>query len=195
VFPGEFPVPFLSRSSPLFLAQAVFFAVLGLSPAARSAEQPPIHLLTKANALPVAIDSDFQFRKTKTYFLESPELTGIKEDTTDEEQSIAFERKHLLYGAITGSDIRDRYGNYYTFFWRARRQADLTIRLEYRQQKTGAFVQAREVDYPGVKGSQVTRFAINGDDYQEQGRVTAWRVLLIEQHQVIVALAQSYLWR
>jgi hypothetical protein len=180
--------------SSLLPVLAVFFVALGLPSAALPAEQPPVRLLTKANALPVAIDTDFQFRKTKTYFLESQEVTGIHEDVS-EEQSIAFERKRLLYGAITGSDIRDRYGNYYTFFWRARRPADLTIRLEYRQQKTGAFVQAREVDYPGAKGSQVTRFAINGDDYREQGRVTAWRVLLIEQHQVIVALAQSYLWR
>ena len=111
------------------------------------------------------------------------------------EQSLVFERRHLLYGAITGSDIRDRYGNYFTFFWRARRPANLTVRLEYRQQKLGSMVQAREVDYPDAKGSYITRFSVNGDDYLEQGRVSAWRVLLIENHQTIVALGQSYLWR
>ena len=177
---------------PLLLA--LIFAVF--TPAAsRAAPQPPIVLLGKANALPLSIDPAFQFRKSKTYFLESPEITGIRTGGTNEEISLAFERRRLLYGAITGSDTRDRYGNYYTFFWRALRQADLTIRLEYRQQKTGGLVQAREVDYPAAKGSHATRFEVTGDDYREQGRVSAWRVLLIENHRTIVALSQSNLWR
>ena len=69
------------------------------------------------------------------------------------------------------------------------------VRLEYRQQKTGGFVQAREVDYPTAQGSYVTRFAVNGDDYLQEGRVSAWRILVIENHQTIVAFRQSYLWR
>ncbi len=176
---------------PLLLA--LLFTVS--TPMASRATQPPVVLLAKADALPLAIDPAFQFRKTTTYFLETPEVTGVKTGGANEEQSIAFERRRLLYGAITGSDTRDRYGNYFTFFWRALRPADLTIRLEYRQQKLGGLVQAREVDYPAVKGSRVTRFAITGDDYREQGRVSAWRVLLIEDHHAIVALRQSYLWR
>ncbi len=159
------------------------------------AQQPPVVLLTKANALPLSIDPAVQFRKTKTYFLESPQVTGIKAGGTNEEQSLVFERRRLLYGAITGSDTRDRYGDYYVFFWRALRQANLTLRLEYRQQKAGGFIQAREVDYPDAKGSHVTRINITGDDYREQGRVSAWRVLLIENHRTVAALGQSYLWR
>ncbi len=175
-----------------------FLALLlaGLAPAAGQAALPPaIRLLTRANALPLSIDPAIQFRKTKTYFLESPQVTGIKAGGTNEEQSLTFERRRLLYGAITGSDTRDRYGNYYVFFWRALRPADLTLRLEYRQQKVGGFVQAREVDYPDAKGSHVTRISVTGDDYREQGRVSAWRVLLIENHRTVVALGQSSLWR
>lgn len=162
---------------------------------AHASPQPPVKLLSRANVLPLAIDPAFEFRKTKTFFLESPLVTGQKNGAADNGESIAFERRHLLYGAVTPSDVRDRYGNYYTFFWRARRPANLTVRLEYRQQKLGGYVQAREVEYPGAKGSHVTRFQITGDDYVEQGRVSAWRVLLIENHQTIVALGQSYLWR
>ena len=161
----------------------------------QAAPQPPVVLLAKANALPLSIDPTIQFRTTKTYFLESPMVTGIKAGGTNEEQSLVFERRRLLYGAITGSDTRNCYGNYYTFFWRALRPADLTLRLEYRQQKTGGFIQAREVDYPDAKGSHVTRINVTGDDYLEQGRVSAWRVLLIENHRTVVALGQSYLWR
>ena len=176
----------------------IFLAILslgGIRPIpARAENQPPIRLLTKADPLPLSIDRAFQIRKFKTYFLEDPMNTGIREGNA-EDQSIAFERKRLLYGAITGSDIRDRYGNYFTFFWRSERPANLSIRLEYRQQKLGAFVQAREVDYPDARGSFITRFAVNGDDYLGQGSVSAWRVLIVEDHRVAVALAQSYLWR
>lgn len=190
--------PFLRPRLPVWLTVSCLFVAVALnSPSAAQAEtQPPVHLLTKANPLPLSIDPAFEFRKVKTYFLESPQVTGIKGGaSSDGQESIYFERRHLLYGAITGSDTRDRYGDYYTFFWRAKRPANLTVRLEYRQQKTGGLVQAREVDYPAAHGSYATRFTINGDDYLEQGRVSAWRVLLIENHQTVVAFNQSYLWR
>ena len=164
------------------------------APAADAKPQPPVVLLARADALPLAIDTAFQFRKFKTYFLETPQVQGLT-TAGNVEQSIAFERRHLLFGAINASDIRDRYGNYFTFFWRSQRPANLTVRLEYRQQKLAGMIQAREVSYPDAQGSFVTRFAINGDDYLEQGRVSAWRVLLIENHQMVVALGQSYLWR
>ena len=180
----------------LALPPIVVLLLVTLAPSgSRAAQQPPVVLLGKANALPLSIDPAIQFRKTKTYFLESPVVTGIKAGGTNEEQSLVFERQRLLYGAITGSDTRDRYGDYYVFFWRALRHANLTLRLEYRQQKAGGFIQAREVDYPATKGSHVTRVNITGDDYREQGRVSAWRVLLIDNHQTIVAFVQSYLWR
>jgi hypothetical protein len=162
--------------------------------ALQAAGQPPVQLLTKADALPLSIDPAFQFRKTKTFFLEDQQVTGIA-DALNEEQSISYERKRLLYGALSPSDIRNRYGNYFTFFWRSQRPANLTVRLEYRQQKLGAFVQAREVEYPAARGSYATRFEVTGDDYLQQGRVSQWRVLLVADHQAIVALGQSYLWR
>ena len=180
----------------LFLLPLVFSVGLGGPGTARAETQPPVRLLTRANPLPLALDPAFEFRKAKTFFLESPQVTGIKGAAgSDGQESISFERRHLLYGAVTGSDTRDRYGDYYTFFWRAKQPGNLTVRLEYRQQKTGGFVQAREVDYPAARGSHATRFTVNGDDYLEQGRVSAWRVLLIENHRTIVAFNQSYLWR
>lgn len=175
----------------------LFSLVLPLISARAEPPQPPVILLGKANALPLAIDSAVEVRKAKTYFLETPEVAGLRGSRSEnsEDVNIAFERRRLLYGAITPADVRDRYGNYYTFMWRSKRAAHLTVRLEYRQQKLGAFVQAREVDYPAGAGSHVTRFQITGDDYAEQGRVSAWRLVVIEGHQKIVALKQSYLWR
>jgi len=86
-----------------------------------------------------------------------------------------------------------RVGDYFDFFWRAERDANVIIRLEYRQEKLRAFVQAREISYANAKGNLKTEFTIIGDDYFADGRVTAWRCLLIENGR-IVAENRSYLW-
>ena len=181
----------------LTILPSVCLSLLTPTAAQAAPAQPPVVLLGKANALPLAIDSSVEVRKAKTYFLETNEVAGIRgsRNESSDDVNIAFERRRLLYGAVNPSDVRNRYGNYYTFMWRSKRPAHLTVRLEYRQQKLGAFVEAREVDYPDGFGSHVTHFNVTGDDYLEQGRVTAWRLVVIEDHEKIVALKQSYLWR
>ena len=152
------------------------------SPAAERAQQ-----LDKAKVLPLALDDAFQFRKTKTLLndrqLEKPTLDPM----------IAFERQRVNFGAISDFDREQRSGHYFTFFWRVKRAADVTIRLEYRQQNLGAYVLARELFYKNVKGSVQSDFTVIGDDYRHDGKITGWRALLIENGK-IVALNQSFLW-
>jgi hypothetical protein len=107
--------------------------------------------------------------------------------------SITFERDYRLFGAVTNLDRRQRYGNYFDFFWRAKRLADVTVRLEYRQEKLHAQVQAQEVSYANVRGTQKTEFKVIGDDYFDDGKVIAWRCLLIENG-AVVAENRSFLW-
>jgi hypothetical protein len=168
----------------------------------------PVKILSKVEPLPVALSDDFQFRKTKLFYLnENPpkskkslssalsSLSGNPNNPTTgiAEASLGFERTYRLYGALTNVDKNQRYGNYLDFFWRAKRPANVTVRLEYRQEKLRAFVQAREIFYANVKGNQKTEFTIIGDDYFQDGRVIAWRCLLIENGR-IVAENRSYLW-
>ena len=108
--------------------------------------------------------------------------------------AINFESKYRLFGAVTALDQRERTGNYFDFFWRAKRDADITVRLEYRQEGLRSFTQAREIHYPNARGHHKSEFAIVGDDFFDDGRVTAWRCLLIENGR-IVAETKSYLWR
>jgi len=68
------------------------------------------------------------------------------------------------------------------------------VRLEYRQEKLHEFVQAQEVSYANVHGNHKTEFKVIGDDYFDDGRVTAWRCVLIENGR-IVAENRSYLWK
>jgi hypothetical protein len=155
-------------------------------------------LLPKVEPLPLALSDDFQFRKTKLFLLsESPgKVRKNMFNSTNPgiaEASMNFERTYRMYGAITSADQRQRFGNYFDFFWRAKRPANVTVRLEYRQDKLRSFVQAREVSYPNAKGNYKTEFTVIGDDYLNDGRVIAWRCLLIENGR-IVAQNLSYLW-
>ncbi|HEV7869334.1 MAG TPA: hypothetical protein VGO90_16720 [Chthoniobacteraceae bacterium] len=147
----------------------------------------PPRQLDKANVLPLAIDDAFQFRKTKI-FLNEPELFRPTVDPM-----IAFQRQRVNFKAVTQYDRQQRYGHYYTFFWKAGRKADVTVRFEYRQQQLGSYVQAKELLYPAVKGSVKSEFQVIGDAYNEDGKVTAWRALLVENGR-IVGLTQSFLW-
>jgi hypothetical protein len=144
--------------------------------------------LSDVPVLPLALDSDFQFRKVKR-FINQPEAM---QPTVNE--VILFDRARINYGALSAEERRQRQGTYFDIFWRANRPADLTVRLEYRQAKLGNNVRAQELSYSQAKGTVKSSFAVIGDNYHWDGPVTAWRCLLIENGR-IVALTQSYLWK
>ena len=191
----------------------IFMSILLSIATARAADQAKV--LPKVTQLPVALSDDFQFRKVKLFFLDEKALTsakkagqiggkkGVKADSSQktskskyakgQDASIQFERQYRLFGAVTLLDQRQRVGNYFDFFWRTKRPANLTMRLEYRQEKLHSLVQARELYYPNAKGHIKSEFAIIGDDYFDDGAVIAWRCLVIEDGK-IVAMKRSYLW-
>jgi hypothetical protein len=195
---------------------AALFALSSLtvatsSQAARERVEPRI--VEKVSPLPVALSNDFAFRKTKLFFLSdkppkaserarqtssSTSLGGKSSSpgqkvATLQDAPITFERQYRLFGAVTGLDQRQRFGNYFDFFWRAKRPSDVTVRLEYRQEKLHEHVQAQEISYRNVRGNHKTEFKVIGDDYFDDGRVIAWRCLLIENGR-IVAENRSFMW-
>lgn len=168
---------------------------------------------TSANAssIPVGLDPNFSFRKTKIFTL-SDQPIGVKgkaanssqtlgkgknanqnQKSVAQEASMTFERSYRLYGAVTVADQHQRYGQYFDFFWRARRPADVRVRFEYKQEKLRAFTQAKEVSYRQARGTNRTEFRVVGDEFLDDGKVLAWRCLLIE-HSRIVAEKRSFLW-
>lgn len=182
-------------------AALFLLAIISTSTAlAARAPKPTPRVLTKVDALPVALSDDFQFRKTKLFLLtvtppkaRRSVFSGVSTNPGIAEISLGFERTYRMHGAITTADKDQRYGNYFDFFWRVKRPANVTVRLEYRQEKLRSFLQAREVSYENAKGNYKTEFTIIGDDYLQDGRVTAWRCLLIESGR-IVAENRSFLW-
>ena len=169
------------------MKRLVIFLGTAMVAAAGWCADPVPRQLDKANVLPLALDDHFEFRKTKL-FLNDPRYFQITQDPM-----IIFERERMNYGAVNNLDRAARMGNYFTFFWRCGVKADITVRLEYRQENLGAYVQAKEISYTGAKGSMKTDFKVVGDDYRQDGRVIAWRALLIENGKV-VGLTASNLW-
>ena len=191
------------------VAAALILLALGASSEGAPREEPRI--VERVTPLPVALDKDFEFRKTKLFLLSEKAQTAsqrVRQTTstlgakstspsqktaTLQDAPITFERQYRLFGAVTVLDQRQRFGNYFDFFWRAKRPSDVTVRLEYRQEKLHEHVQAQEISYRNVRGTRKTEFKVIGDDYFDDGRVIAWRCLLIANGQ-IVAENRSYMW-
>lgn len=194
-----------------FAAALLILTLLVVSAPGKGAREEP-KVVEKVTPLPVALDPSFEFRKTRLFFMsekgglkaserahDSSNKVGGKSNTPNQKTSvlqdapIVFERQYRLFGAVTAVDQRQRFGNYFDFFWRAKRPSDVTVRLEYRQEKLHEHVQAQEITYINVRGTQKTEFKVIGDDYFDDGRVIAWRCLLIANGR-IVAENRSFLW-
>ncbi len=194
-----------------FAAAGFSLILLALGASSEGARREEPRIVEKVTPLPVAVDKDFEFRKTKLFLLsEKPSTAGQRtrqttstlgakstspsqKTATLQDVPITFERQYRMFGAVTALDQRQRFGNYLDFFWRAKRPSDVTVRLEYRQEKLHEHVQAQEITYRNVRGTHKTEFKVIGDDYFDDGRVTAWRCLLIANGQ-IVAENRSYMW-
>src|SRR4029450_10699435 len=193
-----------------FPAAVFVLSFLTLSALGKGAREEP-KVIERVTPLPVALDPSFEFRKTKLFFLseKAPKASerarstssslGAKSNqpsqktATLQDAPITFERQYRLYGAVTALDRRQRYGDYFDFFWRAKRPSDVTVRLEYVQAKLHEHVQAQEITYRNARGTHKTEFKVIGDDYYDDGRVISWRCLLIANGR-IVAENRSFLW-
>src|SRR4030095_6785891 len=183
-----------------------------LSASSKSPPEEP-KIVEKIRPLPMALDKDFEFRKTKLFYIgeKGPHQNASSRQTTSslnkksnsgspnqktatlQDMPITFERQYRMFGAVTALDQRQRMGNYFDFFWRAKRPSDVTVRLEYRQEKIHEHIQAQEITYQNVRGTHKTEFKVIGDDYLDDGQVIAWRCLLIANGR-IVAENRSFLW-
>lgn len=165
---------------------------------------------TTASKLPVVADANFEFRKTKLFALTDEVAKGqsrpgaqnvrnlnaktsLRNKAVTQDASITFERSYRLYGAVTALDVRQRQGEYFDFYWRSKQPADVTVRFEYKQEKLREFIQAKELTYQQARGTIESEFKVVGDEYFDDGKLLAWRCLLIA-HGQIVAEKRSFMW-
>jgi hypothetical protein len=168
-------------------------AALAVVLAGCATPEGPATRLDKANILPLELDDAYQFRKILTSVFD-PNLDEQRVSGAKTGGVIDFERARRTWGAVDSLEISKRHGSYFTFFWRTSRDSDVTLRLEYRQAGLGNFVMAQERYFPAARGSHRSTFQVTGDEFLENGLVSAWRALLIVDGRV-VALRQSSMWR
>lgn len=109
-------------------------------------------------------------------------------------QTILFERQHFIYGAVSKKEIVDRFGHYYTFFWKTDdRTGPVTVRFEYLQAQSGLNKRVQEQVVEDIRRSNISKFQVTGHEYQKSGRVIAWRVSILRGKEVLVT-QQSALW-
>ena len=130
-----------------------------------------------------------QITKVNPYHLQP----GYRPRTAD--PMIDFEYRRKTFGAVDSADYRERYGNYFTVYWKiVRRELPVTVRLEYRQAKTGPKVFAVEELVDAPRRTNTTNFEIIGDEYAENGTVTQWKATILQEG-AIVDEFKSFLWQ
>ena len=115
------------------------------------------------------------------------------EDTVD--PMIRFEKDRHLRGAVDSADLEEIYGNYYTVFWKTDKPGvPATIRLDYRQARTGPQILTREIQVSSPKKKNATHLKIIGSDHKTNGAVTQWKASIIQNGAVITEY-KSFLWQ
>jgi hypothetical protein len=145
------------------------------------------------NPLPLALDDAFEIQKVFALLIDPALQQKSLRSGGLGNSWLQAETDRRYFGAISAAERRSRQGHYYSVHWAASRPSDVRVRMEYRQQKLGLHVQSMERHYPAAKGAMKTEFSVVGDDYHDDGAVTAWRMTLVENGR-IVAVTQSFMW-
>ncbi|MDG2124190.1 MAG: hypothetical protein P8J87_10855 [Verrucomicrobiales bacterium] len=129
-----------------------------------------------------------EITKVKYYHLDTYRTVNAAD------RAITFEQRHHLHGAVTLEERLDRFGHYYTIFWKADdRATPVTVIFEYRQKNSGLASLTKTTTIENIKRSNKTSLKVTGEEYWERGSVTAWRTTLVQGGKTIAA-DQSFLW-
>ena len=121
-------------------------------------------------------------------------LTDDAENQKSLDPMVRFERRHLLHGANTLREQQARYGSYFTVFWNAAdRSRPVTIRFEYRLQKTGPTVKSIDREVLDIKRKNTVKFSVIGDAFANGGKVSAWRATVLRDGEALTTY-ESFLW-
>ncbi len=130
--------------------------------------------------------------KVSYEYIKDTQLGSIR---SQDQALLRSEKQKRLYGALTSRERQARLGHYYTFHWNLKDKAlgdQLTLRFEYRQAATGELVYQKEKTIPWDQKGRL-EFQVIGDEYQNRGRVLAWRAQILVGEQVVTS-RNSYLW-
>lgn len=125
--------------------------------------------------------------------VKSHQLRDEKRDPGGE-PLVMMEKERRLHGAISMAERRQRLGQYYTVQWHDDSPGSAIITFHFLQGKSGSREKFKRQEFAEGISRGVAEFAVIGDDYFNNGRVTAWKITLSKSGRVI-ASRQSYLWK
>ena len=120
-------------------------------------------------------------------------FTSERQIRTDDPM-VDFEYRRIAHGQIDNVERRERLGNYYSVFWNTKTKNPATVKIEYRQGKTGPKIYSKETFVADPGRTNVTKFEVVGDEYHRLGKVTQWKVSIVEDG-VVVSEYKSFLWQ
>lgn len=116
---------------------------------------------------------------------------------SSDDPMVKMEKERRLHGAVSMAERRHKLGQYYTLLWsdpsRAG-QGGVELIFQYQQGASASLVKRMARAFPASDSEGIAEFAVIGDDYFKNGKVLAWKALLLRGKQVI-ATKQSYLWQ
>lgn len=115
----------------------------------------------------------------------------------DNEPMARMEKEHRLHGAVSGTEVRQRFGHYYTMLWHDPAgvgHGPVELVFQYQQGATASRIKQMTRTFPSSAADGRTEFAIIGNDYFTGGKVLTWKATLRRGGRQI-ATRQSYLWQ
>jgi len=67
------------------------------------------------------------------------------------------------------------------------------VRFDYRMANSALKSFSKEIVVDDIRRSNITKFEVNGAEYQKNGRVTMWKVSVLRGKEELVS-QQSFLW-
>jgi len=110
---------------------------------------------------------------------------------------VRMEKLRRLHGAVSMAERREKLGQYYTMLWSdpgAAGQGEVEVIFEYQQGRTASLVKRMVKKFPASDTQGKAEFAVIGQNYFKNGRVTTWKATLKRGGRVIDS-KQSYLWQ
>lgn len=109
---------------------------------------------------------------------------------------VRMEKERRLRGAVSMEERKQRLGQYYTILWTERKmvKSPVEVIFEYRQGESGSLIKTKKKTFPALTTSGKAEFAVIGDDYFDNGKVTSWRAT-VKRGDVVIAQKRSYLWQ
>lgn len=120
-----------------------------------------------------------------------------QERADGDEPMVRMEKSRRLHGAVSMAERRQRLGQYYSLVWKdpdGVGQGEVELLFQYQQGASASRIKEMKKTFPAEAAAGVADFAVIGDDYFDNGKVTSWKASVSRGGRELTS-CESYLWR